>query len=529
MGALFIEETSLEEIEIPCLCKITGPLIIDNNPRLRSLKGLSRVERVEGYITIRENPLLETLVGLPSHASFATDETQSLTIRANGALESLVGLPSFDSMPGHLEIIGNDSLVSLEGLPPSLTHALAVRIYANDVLDDLSALPGDLAVVEEELFIWLKVTQDDAGALPRGLRQVGSLRLGGFGSFIGMPEELEGVGGDMELLWNPKLQNLDGLGGITSVEGRLRIADNPDLADLRGLAEGLVVAGGFFIESNNSLYDLSGLPDGLHIGHSQETGESLHIADNPSLTSLGGLPPSVTSVLGDITISGNPALTDLSGLFDNLSSIGGALDIVRNDGLTSLEGPGETLTLGAGSLNSSLRVEGNAALESLQGLPKSMISVPGSISVVDNDLLLDLSGLESIEMIGGDLLIGRRYTTHLSDPCNWSGSPAGNMSLQSLSGLEGLASVGGTLAVACNPSLSEVGGLGSLATVGEHLLILSNPELSSLADLGGTGGALISLGASYQVLCSPMLNFEVVIDVIAEVAEEVSTVISLSC
>lgn len=529
IAALFVEETSLEEIQAPCLCAITGALVVEDNPELRSLKGLSHVKSLEGTISISNNPSLETLEGLPAQVIFPPDEDISLSIRGNHSLTDLVGLPSFDSAPGYLTIAGNDTLASLEGLPTSLTRVLGLRIFANDQLGDISAFPGALEVVEKELTLRLSVTQNNAQALPRTLREVGDLQLGGFDSFVGMPEGLQALGGDMTIIGNPNLPDFMGLERIASVEGRVWIARNSELRDLSGLSEDLVVGESLTIDANDSLQDLSGLPEGMQIGVDPDTGESLRIADNPGLVGLAGLPASVVSLPGSVLISENPNLADLGGLFDNLLSVGGGLRIAHNDGMTSLDGPGETLTLGADLFGTSLLVEGNPSLLSLKGLPASMTSVPGHISIVDNDALQDLSGLDSVEAVGGDLLVGRRFAQHLSDPCNWHATPAGNASMQSLSGLGSLRSVGGTLAIACNPSLAEIGSLGALSSIGSHLLSLSNSELSSLSDLGGTGGVLTSIGGSYQVICSPLLDFEETVDVRAEVLEDITVFISLSC
>jgi hypothetical protein len=102
------------------------------------------------------------------------------------------------------------------------------------------------------------------------------------------------------------INNLDGLGVLTSVAGALQIGNNPSLTSMLGLDNLNTIGGDLWIYWNGAMTSLTGL-------------------DN--LNSIGG-------ILG---IDDNDALTNLMGL-NNLSSIGGDLRITNHDALASLTG-----------------------------------------------------------------------------------------------------------------------------------------------------------------------------------------------
>jgi hypothetical protein len=523
-GALFVEETGLKALELPCLCSLSGSLLIRDNPKLVELGGLAHIEHLEGSLTIVDNPALRTLVGLPKRATLDPAYPTSLEIRNNDALRDLTGLPIFTDAPGPVTITNNDALERLTGLPPSLPHVGGLAIAGNPALVSLAELPRDLATVDGTLRI--SVSQGDASELPRTLTRVGKhLHLNGFRSFQEFPPIAE-VGEDLSILGNA-VTDLTGFPDGLVVGGGLTIANNPLLDDLAGLPRDLTVGGSLKIEWNDGLVDLSGLPDGLQIGVDEQTGISIAIDGNDQLERLTGLPESLTAVPGTVLLRDNPRLRDLGGLFDHLRAVGGELMVVGNQDLRDLGGIPEGTTLGVGIFGHTLRVEGNERLERLTGLPQSLTWLPGTLSVVDNPALVDLTGLEGIEGIDGDLLIGRRTSDDLGNPYDWSFVPAGNLGLQSLAGLSGLTEVGGILGVTCNPGLVDLASLGQLASVG-YLLLLDNPELAGLGELGGPGGALHSVG-SYQIRCSPKLDPAAAAAVLAEVAESVPTSIELMC
>jgi hypothetical protein len=138
------------------------------------------------------------------------------------------------------------------------------------------------------------------------------------------------------------ITNLNGLSGLSSIEGDLIIENNELLVSLSGFNNLSYIGGDLKIYDNDLLPNLNGLDDlvyvggSLHIGTYVEIGAGVNFYGNPFLESLYGL-NMLGSVGMDLIITANVILPDLSGL-DNISSIGGKLHIWWNQAITSLDG-----------------------------------------------------------------------------------------------------------------------------------------------------------------------------------------------
>ena len=108
------------------------------------------------------------------------------------------------------------------------------------------------------------------------------------------------------------------------------------------------------------------------------------------------------------------------------------------------------------------------------------------MQITANDTLTNLSGLDNLTSIGGDLRInsndGLTSLNGLSDSLTSIGGTLqifNNDSLTSLSGLENLNSIEGWLQIIDNDALTSLSGLDSLDhTTLQHLRIEDNPNLS---------------------------------------------------
>jgi len=115
--------------------------------------------------------------------------------------------------------------------------------------------------------------------------------------------------------------------------------------------------------------------------------------------------------------------------------------------------------------------------------------IEGDMSIFGSDIT-NLSGLSILTHLGGNLKIGYVYGY-------------ANQNLTSLTGLEGIISIGGDLQILCNDALVSLTGLEGLTSIGGYLGIgnsipeSGNPDLTSLTGLDGLisiGGGLIISG-----------------------------------
>lgn len=208
--------------------------------------------------------------------------------------------------------------------------------------------------------------------------------------------------------------------------------------------------------------------------------------------------PGCTGIEGDVTIHGDD-ITNLDGL-SVVTNIEGTLLIKKNSSLSLLTGLGNLKHV------ESLMIIDNDALVTLRGL-ESLNEINGHVHIWYNDLITDLRGLDSITYVGSDLMIEGNYSLlnchGLEKLTSVEGSLvigciAGwmhyNRSLRTLSGFDNLNIVQGLLWINCNDSLVNLTGLESLVSVGDGLVINGNKSLvnlTGLEQLNSCGGRLI--------------------------------------
>ncbi len=256
---------------------------------------------------------------------------------------------------------------------------------------------------------------------------------------------LQYVGGSVRIEGNKELEDLSGLSGLAYVGGYFGISDNPRLSDASGLVTLAEIGRGLRISDNPVLPMLSGWPSLVSVGdyvyifnnenlgtidafaRLETVGQDAEdipsfvymIYDNPSLFEVT-LPPEVEA-RGHLYIRDNASLSTIQGC--SSCSIDGSLAILDNNSLvriigfervvelntvaisapmlTQLSGFSELLRLRA--RDSSFGVFGGNLLlqetESLQEIEAfgSLTTVDGTISIVDNQSVMDMSWLLSLE------------------------------------------------------------------------------------------------------------------------------------
>jgi hypothetical protein len=482
-GGLSIISTNLTSLEgLEGLTSIGGDLYVNDCDSLTSLTGLNNLSNIGG-------------------ALYIGDELQQgwggLWWGGNSNLSSLAGLEALISIGGDLKITNNYSLASLSGLgnivPSSITN-LTISNNASLSNCDVQCLCDYLADPNGVVEIYNNATGcnnapeiADACGVPFSCLPYGNYyflsqaEIDNFSDNYPGCTELEG---DVIISGND-ITNVNGLIGISSIGGNLEINYNNALINLAGM-DSLISIGGDFIVGvivnyggvgNGSLSSFTGL-EGL-----ATIGGNFKIIGNSALTSLTGL-EGLTSIGNDLYINFCDSLTSLTGI-NSLAYVGGNLKIGElicdpfsgcfggNDLLPNLSGL-ETLTI----IGCNLQIEGNDTQSSLAGLD-NLISIGGSIVINQNGSLTSLEGLELLTSIGGGISI------------------SGNHYLYNLTGLENMTSIGGILMIENNYSLASLSGIDNINAGSITYLhvsgnySLSNCEVESICDYAASPGGSI--------------------------------------
>ncbi len=189
---------------------------------------------------------------------------------------------------------------------------------------------------------------------------VGTLTISGedITSLNGLSDLVKVGGTLLEISFNDRLENLDGLESLTTIAGDLLINDNTALTNIDGLSS------------------LSSVTiDAVY---------KIEILRNPALRNLDGL-SSLTGLTGAMIIHLNDSLANIHGLA-NLESVGATLHIAANHALADLNGLESLKRAGA------MGIVNNASLADIRGLAK-LESVDSWFEVSGNPVLADCQGI----------------------------------------------------------------------------------------------------------------------------------------
>ena len=215
--------------------------------------------------------------------------------------------------------------------------------------------------------------------------------------------------------------------------------EGSDIYNLNGLSKITSIGGDFRIQFTENLVDLTGLNNLSYIGH------TLEILDNDSLISISAL-NNLTEVGDFVKIIDNPLLMSLTGL-ENITTEW--LDISNNDNLTDLTG------LNSMDMMGWLIIGGNDGLLSLVGLEQ--LSDVHYITIEYNQSLQSLVGLNSLKEV---------RSLHILS----------NSSIFNLGGMDSLPLIE-SLIIEENAVLQTLSGVDSVQVIND-LIICYNPQLS---------------------------------------------------
>ncbi|SFZ94336.1 Por secretion system C-terminal sorting domain-containing protein [Flaviramulus basaltis] len=389
-------------------------------------------------------------------------------------ITDLSGLSQFTNLELDNLTIQYTDLTSLDGLQ-GVISANRINILNNPNLTSLDGLQG-LTSVNKELII----SYNPSLLTFSGIDNLTSINAEGTNSSALL---------DME--YNPLLLELDALSNLQTVNNlTIWVVANDVLSSMAGLnnidANGIVTYGiGFcnnlavcnvqsfcdvipVLEENVTLFAVDNAPGCNSITEvSAACNTDLCPPGDVILTSqaevdaFGATYPNCTSISGALAINGTDII-NLSGLA-NIHYLSGDV-IIQNTQLTSLN------DLAINGINGSIEISGNTQLTSIAtALSTNIASLKGNLSIVNNDALTSLSGLENIKNINTSAAVTAGLT--ISDNDNLTDMTA-------LSALETLN--GSELIIDNNAALTTLSGLDNVfANTISNLSIQNNSNLTN--------------------------------------------------
>lgn len=498
---------------------VGGDLYIWNNPLLLSLSGLDQLVSVGHDIRLVNNSLLNDLSSLQNIAKIENDLVIGYIDQIDGggnpSLPNLLGLHHVSSIGGALWIDDNDLLTNLLGLNEVVSIGSGIFITGNDNLINLEGI-DNLSPTASGLYISYNQSLVSLSGLEGLQSTAGSIDLNDNPVLTGLSglNNIESIGYELRLQNNASLANLEALTHLTSV-GKVYISNNPELVSLKGLRNLNNINQSLWIRENARLKTLEGLDNIDKLGDDlwilkNDSLQHLHnlsrlstiggygyfiISENSMLTSLQGLDNVNPNSIKYLAIEDNPLLStcevhsvcnylanpdfvDITGNATGCMNRDEVLDACElafagclEEGLTITSQ--QDLELFSNNYPDCIVIEGDVTIQggdvtSLLALSQ-LKSIHGNLTIVHNPNLIQLTGLDNIQSVGGNLIIGDE-------------SKGGNPSLADISALTNIQWIGGDLVISGNESLSNLTGLEHIISTSiDTLKITNNIQLSHCA------------------------------------------------
>ena len=247
------------------------------------------------------------------------------------------------------------------------------------------------------------------------------------------------IGDSLDNPANDILPTLAGLNNIRKIGGDLIICNNPMLQDLSGFSSLEEVDGDIRVKNCQNLTT-------LNLISLRRCGGSCFIFNCNGLLSIGNFSLDFTFLGGTLRIGNCSGLTSLGGC-TTLKTIGGDCYIVNCPSLPRVELP-------------------------------NLIRLEGCFHIINNVLIADFGGLDSLEFIGEDVRI------------------VDNDNITNVDDFDNLQTINGSLIIKDNDRLENLNGFSNLSTVNDSLVITNNQMLDNccgiydLLNNGGVGGVI---------------------------------------
>ncbi|MCY0992066.1 hypothetical protein OV203_33315 [Nannocystis sp. ILAH1] len=392
-------------------------------------------------------------------------------VQTQDELQILAGCTDID---GSLQITGTVTDLT----PLASLRRIAGSLYIDDVgekqLFSLAGLEGLVSVRSVELEHLAITSLEPLAGLTSLAGALDLERLEELESLAGL-HNLEHIGGPLTISGLPKLTEVEALAGLTDLPDTLELAELSALTSLEGLHNIAHIGGRLSIDECPQLADLGGLR-GL-----QGIDGRLYLGQLP-ITTLHGL-EALTEVG---TPGGEPVQVTLY-LLSELTSLDAlAIEWHEAHSIWIYRSQVSSLDTFAGvpELDSLTLLEVDNLVD-LSGL-ESLTVVHGSLDLSDNPSLVDISALANLRSFGA-LDIERSALTDLLLPGLTAVGAVRireNAELTALSGLAGFSEMA-SLVLEYNPKIAALPDLSALESVVGNFEIRDNDTLTTLADLAG--------------------------------------------
>lgn len=250
------------------LKEIDGSLIVDDMDSVIDFAGFETLERIGGKLEITRNPSLNTLFKTTSLMFLGLTPESDLIIEDNPALVALEGLTSLNEVKGCVSIQRNKVLANLDGLKGLVLVDSTVRISWNENLRNLDGLKN-LETCNDTLVINRNALLEsvDLQALKHARNWI---------AFSQNPElrRIDGANamttfnGDLIIQGHLKLDTIRAFNGLVEVGKGIEFTNNTGkVADFRFLGNLKRVGGSIDIMTSNQQIALTGLDSLSRVGH----------------------------------------------------------------------------------------------------------------------------------------------------------------------------------------------------------------------------------------------------------------------
>ena len=250
--------------------------------------------------------------------------------------------------------------------------------------------------------------------------------------------------------------------GCTGIEGDVVISGD-SISNLTGLNGLTFIGGNLSIQGNNALTSVTGLDDLAIIGG------NLQIDSNASLTRLTGLNKIYANSISDLVITnnGNLSTCDVQSICDYLAAPNGNVVIHSNaTGCNSVSEVEEDCANNC--LPDGIFITSQSQIDSFHIIYPECTEIGGLVHIA-GEVITNLNGLSPLTSVCGNMVIGDNF--------------GANSFLSSLTGLDSLVTIEGSLEVRHNDILTNLMGLDNLTTIGKNISIYDNHALTNLTGL----------------------------------------------